>query len=318
MATTIKAASGGIPAPATPTTPPPTINPNVPPESGFGLVSGDPADLLKGEQRDAYLALKALFHQYDLDSLAPKIFEYVQQGYGADTISILLQDTKEYKARFAANEERVKKGLAVLSPAEYLSTEAAYRQLLQSSGMPPGFYDSPADFTKWIANDVSPTEVKGRVDLAVATTSQANPFVKQQMAALYGVDDSYLTAYFFDQTRSLPLLQKQEKAAEFAAEAARRGLLTDRQRMEDYVTQGLSQSAAAQGFQQVAEELPSLEAIAKRFGTTFGQTEEEQAVFGVSKAAAEKRRGLASQERAQFAANRGSSAGGLSSGYRQT
>lgn len=281
-------------------------------------VGGEFDKLLTGENRDAYAALRSMFAQFGLDSLAGKIYDYAKQGYGADTISLLLQDTKEYKTRFAANEERAKKGLAVLSPAEYLSTEAAYRQLMQDSGMPKGFYDNPADFQKWIASDVSPTEVKGRIDLAVASTSQANPYVKSQLAALYGVDESYLTAYFFDDKNSLPLLQKQQKTAEFAAEAARRGLLTDRNRFEGYITQGLSQSAASEGFQTVASELPNLDAIAARFGTTFGQVEEEGAVFGTDSASGQKRKGLASQERALFGGSRGASAGGLSSGYRQT
>jgi hypothetical protein len=280
--------------------------------------SGQYEKLLSGENRDAYAALRTMFAQYGLDSLAPKIYDYAKNGYGADAISLLLQGTKEYKTRFAANDLRAAKGLSVLTPAEYLSTESAYRQLMQDSGMPKGYYDNPADFQKWIADDVSPTEVKGRIDLAVASTSQANTAVKQQLAALYGVDEKYLTAYFFDRTKSLPLLQKQEKTAEFSAEAAKRGLLTDRARFEGYITSGLTQSAASQGFQTVASELPNLDAIAQRFGTTFGQAEEEGAVFGTSSASAEKRTGLASQERAQFASSRGASAGGLSSGYRQT
>jgi hypothetical protein len=281
-------------------------------------VSGQYDKLLSGPNRDAFLALKSMFDQFGLGSLAGRIYDYTKQGYGADTISLLLQDTPEYKERFAANETRRKNGLPVLSPAEYLSVESAYRQLLQDSGMPKGFYDNPADFRQWIAGDVSPTEVKGRVDLAVASTSQANPYVKQQLAALYGVDESYLTAYFFDRTKSVPLLQKQEKTAEFAAEAARRGLLTDRERFEGYITQGLSQSAASQGFQVIADELPNLDAIAARFGTTFGQVAAEQAVFGTNAQSAEKRRGLASQERALFSGRQGASAGGLSAGYRQT
>ena len=132
------------------------------------------------------------------------------------------------------------------------------------------------------------------------------------------MDEAYLTAYFLNPTRSVPLLEKQAKAAQFAAEAARRGLLTDRARMEEYVTSGLSVSAASQGFQVIAEELPNLSAIAERFGDTFGQVEAEQAVFGTNAAAAKKRTGLASQERALFSGRQGSSAAGLAQGYRTT
>lgn len=278
----------------------------------------DFASELTGANRDAFIALNSLFTSYGLGSLAPKIFSYIQNGYSADTIALLLQDTQEYKTRFAGNELRKKAGLAVLSPADYLATEASYRQIMASAGLPKSFYDQPADFTKWIGGDVSPTEVKSRVDLAVAATTQADKYTKAQLAAFYGVDDAHLTAYFLDQTRALPLLQKQEQAAQLGAEAMRRGLLTDRATMEDYVNQGFTQSMAAQGFQQVADELPNLQALAARFGTTFGQAEEQSTIFGTDANSLAKKRGLASQERALFGGASGGAAAGLSAGYRQT
>jgi hypothetical protein len=224
------------------------------------------ADQLTGANRDAFVALNSLFSSYGLATLAPKIFSYIQNGYSADTIALLLQDTAEYKTRFAGNELRKKQGLPVLNPADYLATEASYRQIMASAGLPKSFYDSPSDYATWIGGDVSPTEIKSRVDLATAATTAADPYLKQQMAAFYGVDDAHLTAYFLDQTKALPLLQKQEAAAQFGAEAARRGLLSDPTRMMDYVNQGFSQSQASQGFQQVADELPNLQALAQRFG----------------------------------------------------
>lgn len=278
----------------------------------------DFASELTGANRDAFIALNSLFTSYGLGSLAPKIFSYIQNGYSADTIALLLQDTQEYKTRFAGNELRRKAGLAVLSPADYLATEASYRQIMASAGLPKSFYDQPQDFTTWIGGDVSPTEVKSRVDLAVAATTQADKYTKAQLAAFYGVDDAHLTAYFLDQTRALPLLQKQEQAAQLGAEAMRRGLLTDRATMEDYVNQGFTQSMAAQGFQQVADELPNLQALAQRFGTTFSQAEEQSTVFGTDANSLTKKRGLASQERALFGGSSGGAAAGLSAGYRQT
>lgn len=275
-------------------------------------------DALTGANRDAFVALNSLFTSFGLSTLAPKIFSYIQNGYSADTISLLLQESPEYKTRFAGNAARTKAGLAVLSPADYLATEASYRQVMASAGLPPSFYDTPSDFATWIGGDVSPTEIKSRVDLEAANVAAADPYKKQMLAAFYGVDDSHLVAYYLDQQRALPILQKQEAAAAFGAEAARRGLLTDRQRMEDYVAQGFSQSQAAQGFQQVAEELPNLQALAQRFGTTFGQTEEEGTVFGTTADAVDKKKGLASQERAMFSGASGAAGAGLSAGYRAT
>lgn len=289
--------------------------------SGTGpgsLTNPDFASQLTGANRDAFVALNNLFTSYGLGTLAPKIFSYIQNGYSADTISLLLQDTAEYKTRFAGNELRRKAGLAVLNPADYLATEASYRQILASAGLPKSFYDQTSDFTNWIGGDVSPTEIKGRVDLATAATTAADPFLKQQLAAFYGVDDSSLTAYFLDQTKALPLLQKQEAAAQFGAEAARRGLLSDKDSMMNYVNQGFSQSQASQGFQQVAEELPNLQALAARFGTTFGQAEEESTVFGTNADSLTKKKALGTQERALFGGSSGGAAAGLSAGYRAT
>lgn len=278
----------------------------------------DWAASLTGSSRDAFVLLNNLFTSYGLASLAPKIFSYIQNGYSADTISLLLQDTQEYKARFSGNDLRAKNGLAVLSPADYLNTEASYRQIMSSAGLPATFYDSPSDFANWIGKDVSPTEIQSRVQLASIATSQKDPYLKQQLAAYYGIDDASLTAYFLDDTKALPILQKQEAAAQLGAEAARRGLLSDATSMESYVDQGLTQSQASQGFQQVAEELPNLQALAERFGTVFSQGEEEQTVFGTGAPAVSKKKGLASQERAMFSSSAGTAAGGLSAGFRAT
>lgn len=292
--------------------------------------SGQYDKLLQGANRDAFAALSSLFNGYGLGSLAPKIYEFAKQGYGADVISLLLQDTKEYKTRFAGNTARASAGLPVLSPAEYLSTEQAYRQILTDAGLPRGFYDSPTDFTKWIAGDNSPTEIKGRVDLAVANSMQINSYTKQALSDLYGVDQSYVTAYFLDSQRALPLLQKQSQAAQFGAEALKRGLQMNQGRLEDYVTAGLSQSAVSQGFQAVAEALPNIQAIAARYGEGFTQTELEQDFIeggtggsvssptALGEAPTNKRKRLASQERALFAGYGGGTPGGLSTGFQQT
>lgn len=287
--------------------------------------SGQYDKLLKGENRDAYLALKSLFGQYGLGSLAGKIYDFVKQGYGADTIGLLLQDTKEYKTRFAANETRAKNGLAVLSPADYLSTEAAYRQILSSAGLPTGFYDNPADFQRWLASDVSPTEIKDRVDLAVAATGQANPEYKNALFQMYGINESDLTAYFLDRKTAEPILKKQAAAGAIGAAALRRGFGASRLDLESYATLGITADQAEQAYSQIADGFESMLGIAGRYGTSWSQREAEQEVFTPGAAgsvgaesAAEKGKRLKSQERGLFAGGRGSSVQGLNAGYSQT
>lgn len=281
--------------------------------------TGQYEKLLTGANRDAYASLRSLFNNYGLGSLAGKIYEYAKQGYGADVISLLLQDTKEYKERFAANTDRAKKGLPVLSPGEYLGLEQSYRQIMQDSGLPKGFYDNPADFHNWIAGDVSPTEVKGRVDVAVANSMQANPYSVQALQQLYGIDRSHIMAYFLDEKKALPILQKQTQAAQFGGEALKRGLTLDQGDLEDFVTAGLSLGQVSSGFQAVAEALPNIQAIAARYGEKpFSQQELEQdLVGGVAQPnqGETRRKRLASQERALFSGFGGATPGGLSPGY---
>lgn len=234
---------------------------------------------LTGSQRDAFAALNNLFSSYGLGSLAGKIATYIKNGYSADTISILLQDTSEYKQRFAGNEIRKKKGLPVLSPAEYLSTESSYRQLMQQAGLPAGFYDQPADFTDFIGKDVSPTELKGRVDLASQATVLANPNYKAALQQMYGIDDAHMTAYFLDEDRALPLLQKQAAAAAIGAEALKQGLQISG-KAEDYATAGVTQQQAAQVYGQIAQQLPNYSRVAGSFGENVNQATFEEAAFG--------------------------------------
>lgn len=286
---------------------------------------GDYTKLLEGPNRDAYMALQAMFSQMGLGSLAGKIFGYVKQGYGADTIGLMLQDTPEYKQRFAANDARVKAGLAVLSPAEYLSAEAAYRQILDSAGMPKGFYDNPADFQKWIAGDVSPTEIKSRVDMATDAVNKVDPNYRGALFQMYGIGEHDLAAYFLDRKTAEPILKKQAAAGAIGAAALRRGFGTNLLDMEGYASLGITGQEAEAAYGQIASGFESMLGIAGRYGSSWTQREAEQEVFTPGKAASvgaesafEKGRRLKSQERALFSGSRGSSSQGLAAGYRQT
>jgi hypothetical protein len=287
-------------------------------------VTGQYDKLLSGDNRDAYMALQSLFNSYGLGTLAGKIYDYVKQGYGADTISVLLQDTKEYKTRFAGNEARVKAGLPVLSPADYLATEQAYRQILSSAGLPKGFYDNPADFTRWISDDVSPTEIKSRVDMAVSATGQANPQYKQALFQMYGINESDLTAYFLDRSRAEPILKKQAAAGAIGAAALRRGFAANTLDLEGYATLGITADQAEEAYGRIADGFSTMLGLAGRYGDTWNQRLAEQEVFtpgassGGKESATDKGKRLRSQERALFAGSKGSSVQGLNAGYSQT
>lgn len=272
--------------------------------------TGQYEKLLSGESRDAYLAINSLFKSYGLESLAGKIFEYVKNGYSGDTISILLQDTPEYKKRFAGNEARTKAGLPVLSPAEYLSTEASYRQIMQSAGLPSGFYDQPSDFNTWIGMNVSPSEIQTRVDMASQATTLANPNYRKALNQM-GISDSQLTAYFLDPTRALPALQKSAATAAIGAEALSQGLAFDKTYAEQLALEGVSGEQAKQGYAQVASELSTYQNLGAIYGDQWTQRMSEQAAFEGTASAVQKKARLASQERGAFGGATGGSRAGL-------
>lgn len=273
--------------------------------------------LLTGSNRDAYLALKSLFDSYGLGSLADKIYNYVKNGESADTISIQLQDTPEYKQRFAGNEERKKNGLPVLSPADYLATETSYKQIMAQAGMPAGFYDQNSDFNNWIGKNISPSEIQNRVDMATQATVLSNPDYRKALNQM-GIDDAHLTAYFLDTNRALPYLQKAAATAQVGAEMLRNNLQFDQSYAEQLATMGVSADQARQGYQQIAGELDTMNALGSVYGEDWNLKQSEAATFGTEGgvAAQAKQRRLLSQERGAFGGREGSAAqsSGLSSG----
>jgi hypothetical protein len=275
------------------TSPPPDTN------SPFTPTEASELNTLQGANRDAYSALINIFNSYGLSSLAPSIFNYVQQGYSSDTISILLQSTPEYQQRFAGNAARVKNGLAVLSPAEYLATEQSYYQIVQAAGLPKNFYDSHTDWVQWIGNDVSPAEVQSRVNMAQQATTAAPPDLVKALNIM-GVPTSSIVAHFLDNGKALPILQQQFNAAQIGASALRNGLAMDPTRATTFANMGISVDQANQAYQQIGYTLPTLEMLGKVYNQTYTQaTEENNLLLGNGQAQMATQK-LVSQEKASF------------------
>ncbi len=257
------------------------------------------ADALDPTKRDAYDSLLKMFQMYGLDSLAPKILQYIQQGYGADTITLLLQDTPEYKQRFKANDIRKKNGLSVLSPAEYLALERTYRQILESNGLPTGFYDSLDDFANWIGSDVSPQELQTRVTEAARAMNNSDPNYVKALRNM-GLGDGDLTAAMLDRDRALPLLQKTIREAEIASEAYRQGLDLSKDRAAYFESMGVTGGDAQQAYETIGEYLPTLSQMGNIYDQSYGQTDIEDELLGHSGLASQKRKLLQAREVGSF------------------
>ena len=279
-------------------------------QNKYYVSSGQYDKLLTGANRDAFMALNSLFQSYGLGSLAGKIYGYVKNGESADTISIQLQDTSEYKARFAGNEARKAAGLPVLSPAQYLSTEESFDQIMKASGLPSGFYDSKGDFANWIGKNISPTEIQSRVDMATQATILSNPDYRKALNQM-GIDNAHLTAYFLDTDKALPYLQKAAATAQIGAEALHQNLAFDQAYADKLATEGITAQQAASGYQQIAGELDTMKALGSMYGENWTQRTSEQAAFEGNAGATAERGRLMSRERAAFGGATGGARGGL-------
>ena len=230
-------------------------------------------------------------------------------GAGSDEISLRIQQSPEYAQRFAGNAERVKNGLGVLSPAEYIALEGQYKQIL--SQLPTGFYDDKNSIDGFIGGDVSPAELSDRVAMA----NQAYVLAPQSARDAWNAynpgagDAAHAIASILDTDVAEPLIQQRVAAAGIGGAALGQGLaLTSQAKATQAAQQGVTIDQARQVYQQIATRLPSDTSIAGRFGTSFGQGQEEDASLLGNAAALRKQQLLYSEEAAQFSGHGGADA----------
>lgn len=270
------------------------------------------AKVAESQRQSIISVLSSRFGQYGLGSLVNKIKELAVDGATEATITLALQNTEEYKMRFAANEDRIKKGLSVLTPAEYISNEDAYRQTLRAYGLTQ--FDNDQYVRQFIANDVSPQELSSRVSIAVQRVQNADPAVTKTLRDYYGIGVGDMVGYILDPNQALPKIQQQVAAAEIGTAARRQGLEAGVTVAEQLARQGITEAEAQKGYATIADILPSAEKLSQIYGTSleeYGQTEAEQEVFNSLASAQRKRRALTAREVATFSGSSGTGRGSL-------
>jgi hypothetical protein len=277
--------------------------------------AADAAKAREATRVSAMNAVVARFNQYGLGSLANKIKELAVDGATEATITLALQETPEYQARFSANTDRLKKGLAVLSPADYISVEDSYRQVLRAYGLTQ--FDNDAYVKQFIANDVSATELSNRVTTAVQRVQNADPAVLKQLTDYYGIGSKDVVAYVLDPNQQFQKIQRQVAAAEIGVAAAKQGLQSNVAVSEQLAAQGVTQAEAQKGYATIADILPTATKLSEIYGATldtYDQSTAEQEVFNQLASAQRKRQKLTSAELAAFGGSSGLARGGLSTG----
>jgi hypothetical protein len=200
----------------------------------------------------------------------------------------------------------MKKGLQVLSPAEYLNLEDGYRQILRSYGL--NQFDTDDYVSQFIANDVSAAELSNRVVTAVQRVRNADPAIAQTLRDFYGIGDADLVAYVLDPNQQMPKIQTQVAAAEIGAAARTQGINAGVSVAEQLARQGITQAEAQRGYATIANILPEATKLSDIYGNTlegYGLAEAEQEVFNSLASAQRKRRALTEREIAAFSGTSG-------------
>ena len=293
-------------------------------DSSGVVVSSQPTAAQSASLR-AFDIFRGFLRQYGIEALAADVEKYKLDGLSDEELLIRLRtESTAYKRRFQANEARVQKGLRALSEAEYIGLEDQYQDVMRRYGLPAAYYTRgdmgrQEGFEKFIAGDVSPVELEDRIQTAQNRVLNAPPQVREALTRFYGgeISNGDVLAFMLDPDRALPQIQRKVTAAEIGAGAALAGLGATRTRAEELATFGVTGEAARQGFQGIAEFLPTAQKLSQIYQKQgvgpYTQTTAEQEVFGLGGAAEaqRQRRKLTELEQAAFTGQAGAASGAL-------
>ena len=273
------------------------------------------------DQQSAYDILDAELTPLGLGGLLTDIKKLIGSNIPASQFSLELRKTDAYQARFAANDARIKAGLRALSPAEYIGLEDEYQNIMRNYGLPASYYTKDATgkqvgFEKFLAGDVSATELEDRIVTAQKRVINANPEVAAALKEFYpDITNGDILAYTLDPTQGLEAIKRKVTAAEIGGAAMAQKLGTSVSRAEELARYGVTKDQAQKGFETVAGVAPRGGQLAAIYGEDpYTQATAETEVFGLggSAEAKRKREKLSALETSAFSGQSGMTQGALS------
>ena len=264
--------------------------------------------------QSAYNLLFDQFNQYGMGALVEPLKDLIAQGLSQSEFTLRLRETDAYKKRFAANAQRVAKGLRAISEAEYIGLEDAYQETMRNYGLPESYYargdmGRQEGFEKLIAGGVAPTELEYRIQTAYDKVINAAPEVSQALRQFYpDISNGDILAFVLDPENARDVIRRKVTAAEIGGAALGAGLATDVARAEQLAKYGITGEAARQGYARVAQVLPRGSQLAEFYKQSpYTQQTAEQEVFNLAGGteAARERKKLAELETASFSGQSG-------------
>jgi hypothetical protein len=285
------------------------------------------AEKLRRSGQSAYDLLFSEFDRYGLGSLLEDVKSLIVTGADPAQLTLALRQTKAYQNRFAANADRIKNGLRALSEAEYVTLEDQYQNVMRNYGLPATYYTKDntgkqAGFEKFIAGDVSASELEDRISIAQKRVIDAAPQVKEALKQFYpDIKDGDILAYTLDPTQGLANIQKKVLAAEIGGAAlgtktvSGATLATSASRAEELARYGVTGESAKQGYGAIGAGLERGRQLSSVYQQPdYNQAVAEEEVFNLpgQTQAGEKRKKIIGLEKATFGGQTGVSSGALS------
>jgi hypothetical protein len=271
--------------------------------------------------QSAFDLLLSEFNRYGLGSLLDDVKNLIVSGADEASLTLALRQTKAYQARFAANQTRINSGLRALSEAEYVTLEDQYQNVMRNYGLPATYYTKDATgkqagFEKFIAGDVSASELEDRISIAQKRVIDAAPQVKDALKQFYpDIKDGDILAYTLDPTQGLANIQKKVLAAEIGGAAIGSKLAATAARAEQLASYGVTAESAKQGYGAIGAGLERGRQLSSIYQQPdYNQAVAEEEIFNLpgQAQAGEKRKKIIGLEKATFGGQTGVSSGALS------
>jgi hypothetical protein len=238
--------------------------------------------------KSAYDLLTQQFTDLGLAALVPDLKTLIEEGVSPAEFTLRLRASKAYENRFAANKQRIAKGLRAISEAEYIAKEDAYQDIMRRYGLPESYYTRgdlgrQEGFEKLIASDVSDVELEDRISTAQKRVINANPEVAQALRTFYpGISQGDILAYTLDPSKAIEDIKRKVTAAEIGGAAVRAGLTTSAADAEYLQRYGVTKEQADQGYQTAAQIVPRASQLADIYKQNpYTQATAEQEIFNL-------------------------------------
>ena len=279
----------------------------------------------------AYDTIGKILESYNITGIA-SVLESIRDEYpeasSEDLLTLLQFDNRynaKFNARFAANANRMKAGMPVLLPKDYLKLEQGYIKIFNAYNLPT--FKTQTYYDKLISADLELDEVTERVQLGYDRVLNDKPVQTAFNKFFSALGFSDIVAGMLDPENQLPALERKVKAAEIGGAALRQGFDDISQTATSMTVgadvlagQGLTKAQAEAGYKTIAQQLPQAEKFSSIYKTqaeSYGRLEaEKEQLQGLASEERKKKR-LIALETAQFGSGTGVNKRSLTSGSGQ-